>query len=182
MHETSLGLTIQDYLTGEQITATTYEDLRQALARLLVEEKGFPKPRLKPKRKISFVIDDQDFSRIVDLTAYDEQDRPLMVLIFCPGNVESFTREAVAAARLTEPSPAPIVVVTDTMDARLLSAADGKVLALGFHAIPHWNELKGLAQKHAIKPLTPERKQKEQRILYAYTELGGGCCRGECET
>ena len=40
MHEVSLGQSIQDYLTGENLDMTTYEDLRQGLARLLVEEKG----------------------------------------------------------------------------------------------------------------------------------------------
>ena len=41
MHEVSLGGVIADYLTGEQLERTTYEDLRQALAKFLVEERGF---------------------------------------------------------------------------------------------------------------------------------------------
>lgn len=54
MHETSLGETLRDYLTGESIEATTYEDLRQALARLLVEGLGYPAERVVPRLAVRF--------------------------------------------------------------------------------------------------------------------------------
>ncbi|MDY7001579.1 MAG: type I restriction endonuclease subunit R, partial [Thermodesulfobacteriota bacterium] len=49
MHETSFNRTIRDYLTGEDLDETTYEEFRQALAKMLVEERGYPKDRLKSK-------------------------------------------------------------------------------------------------------------------------------------
>lgn len=54
MHETSLGSVLRDYLTGESIDETTYEEFRQALARLLVEEKGYPRERLRPKVPLNY--------------------------------------------------------------------------------------------------------------------------------
>ena len=57
MHEESLGNVIRDYLTGEELVETSYEEFRQALARMLVEEKGYPKDRLTPKVGVCFPVD-----------------------------------------------------------------------------------------------------------------------------
>lgn len=54
MHEVSLGATLRDYLTGQDVDHTTYEDLRQALARLLVEELGHPRGLVEPRVRVRF--------------------------------------------------------------------------------------------------------------------------------
>lgn len=54
MHEVSLGATLRDYLTGQDVDHTTYEDLRQALARLLVEELGHPRALVEPRVRVWF--------------------------------------------------------------------------------------------------------------------------------
>ena len=47
---------LRDYLTGEELPDTDDERLRQQLARLLVEEKGFAKAELEPDLKPSNVM------------------------------------------------------------------------------------------------------------------------------
>jgi hypothetical protein len=186
MHEVSLGQTIHDYLTGKNVEVTTYEDLRQGLARMLVEEKGYPKDKLKPKVPITFTIDGKPFERRIDLVAYAGSDpankmlTPLMALVFCSGTPETYTREAVYAGRLLPDGPAPLVVVTDTKDARLLRTADGKELACGFQGIPEWEELLVLAAEHPAPVLDPERILKEQRIFYMYSGFLEACCAKTC--
>lgn len=180
MHEVSLGQTIQDYLTNEDVSVTTYEDLRQSLARMLVEEKGYPKDKLKPKVPISFEVDGKPFTRRIDLVAYDHGGAPLLALVFCSGTPETYTREAAYAGRLLPDGPAPLAVVTDTKDARLLRTEDGKQLAQGFPSIPTWKELQTLAAEHPAPTLDPERVLKEQRVFYMYSGFLEGCCGKTC--
>jgi hypothetical protein len=175
MHEVSLGAAIRDYLTGEETPATTYEDIRQALARLLVEEKGFPKAALKAKIGIRFPIDGRDYTRMVDLAAYAPDGSPLMLVVFCSGEPGSYRRESLAAARLHPGAPAPLVLITDTKEAYLLETATGEELGHGMRAVPAWDDLAALAAAHPARPPRPDQIDRERRILYAYSELLEGC-------
>ncbi len=183
MHEESLGTVIRDYLTGEELEETSYEEFRQALARLLVEERGFPRETLVPKTGVCFPIDGQDYTRMIDLEANGPDGAPLMLVIFCSGEPGTYMREALAAARLHKP-PVPLVLTTDTKSAVLAAAASGETLSpmgAGMRAIPYYQDLASLAAAHPLEPLAPDRAEREGRILYAYSEmLSGGCCQGAC--
>lgn len=180
MHEESLGTVIRDYLTGEELAETSYEEFRQALARLLVEERGYPRDRLVPKSGVSFPIDGRDYTRMIDLTVLGPDGSPLMLVVFCSGEPGSYLREALAAARLHQP-PVPLVLTTDTKTAVLAAAAGGVQLGTGMRAIPHYEDLPGLARANPIEPPAPDHAERERRILYAYSEmLSGGCCKGAC--
>jgi hypothetical protein len=194
MHEVSLGGMLTDYLTGETIAETTYEEFRQALARMLVEAKGFPRGSLRAKVPLVFQIDGQDTGRHIDLVAYgvsDESDesgapgRPLMLVIFCAGDVGSFERETVSCARLFPGGPVPVAIATDSIGASILDTASGDCLATGVRAIPTWDELRALVAACDVAtgrlPLSDERRRKEERILHAYNGfLYGTCCSESC--
>ena len=180
MHEESFGTVIRDYLTGEELVETSYEEFRQALAHLLVEERGYPKTSLVPKAGVCFPIDGQDYTRMIDLVALGPDKTPLMLVIFCSGEPGSYVREALAAARLHQP-PVPLILTTDTKSAALAAAANGQTLGTGLRAIPYYTDLPGLAQANPIPPPSPDQIERERRILYAYSEmLSGGCCKGAC--
>jgi len=182
MHEASLGYSIQDYISGKDVEATTYEDLRQAIAKMLVEQKGYPKDRIHTKLPISFAIDGQTFSRSVDLVVYDDEDEPLMVVFFCAGEVETFIRQVLAAARLLPQGPARLAVVTDTTAALLLRVADGEVLEKSaYQAIPDWTRLQELCSQ--LSPIQISEKQRacEERIFYAFSELSCSCSDDSCD-
>jgi hypothetical protein len=179
MHEESLGNVIRDYLTGEALAETSYEEFRQALARLLVEEKGYPRERLTPKVGVCFPVDGKDYTRMVDLLATDEAGRPLLFVIFCSGEPGTYVRESLAAARIYPGGAVPLVLVTDTRDAVLLEAATGRELGRGLRAIPDWAAL--LASDAPRPEPSAEALERERRILYAYSEfLENGCCQGAC--
>jgi len=205
MHEVSLGATLRDYLTGQDVDHTTYEDLRQALARLLVEELGHPRGLVEPRVRVRFdappvgdvasspsspsslpspdpscasesAADPDEGCRVVDLTLRDDDGTPLCLVLFCPGAPGTYARESVAAARLFPGGPAPLVAVTDTRDALLVAAVDGAVLGEGMRALPKREDLRRLAAEHPCPPLTPERAAGERRILGAYTAFLKRCC------
>ncbi|MGM0645342.1 MAG: type I restriction enzyme HsdR N-terminal domain-containing protein [Thermodesulfobacteriota bacterium] len=180
MHEISLGQTLTDYLSGQPIEATTYEDIRQALTRMLVEEKGYPPSQLHPKVPIAFVVDGQDFEHRVDLVALDPRGTAVAVIMFCAGDVVSYIRETVAAARLVPQGPAPLAMITDTQSAVCVCSADGSVqYEGGYHALPTWEALLDLAQQCPPGELSEASRTKEQRLLYTFRGLTG-CCSGSC--
>lgn len=181
MHEVSLGGMLTDYLTGQTIEETTYEEFRQALAKFLVEEKGYPRRGLKPKVPLLFQIDGQDTGRHIDLVASDDNDIPMVLVIFCAGDVGSFERETVSCARLFPGGPVPIAIATDTIGASVLNTATGDCTATGVRSIPTWDEALALNAKTPRIPLADERRRKEERILHAYNGfLYGTCCSESC--
>lgn len=180
MHEESLGTVIQDYLTGEQLTETSYEEFRQGLARMLVEERGYPKSALIPKCGVCFPIDGQSYTRMVDVVAHGPDGEPWLLIIFCSGEPGSYARETLAAARLYVP-PVPLALVTDTRSAVLAAAGSGRELATGMRAVPRYEDLPGLIAANPLAPPDPKALERERRILFAYSEmLSGGCCQGAC--
>ena len=102
MHEVSLQQTINDYITSEEIELSTYEDIRQALARILVEEKGYPKENIFPKVELDLDINQKPFTVSLDFIIKD-QGKPVLLLAFCAGEVSSYVRQYIAAARLFDP-------------------------------------------------------------------------------
>ncbi len=181
MHEVSLGYTIKDYLSGQDLEATTYEDLRQAIVRMLVERKGYPANKLYSKVGIEFEIDNQRFLRKIDLVAYSDTGSPLLILLFCPGEVETYIRECLAAARLHPGQPAQLAVVTDTQNALILCVADGKTMdQVDYQAIPTWEMLESISAQCPAYTLTEKKKVIEERILYAYSELSCYCSGSIC--
>ena len=100
MHEVSLNRVITDYLSGQEIMDTTYEDLRQALARMLVEDRQYPRQCLRAKYAIDYAVDGESQSTVLDLAVFSPEGAPMLALVFCPGEVGTFVRESVAAARI----------------------------------------------------------------------------------
>lgn len=181
MHEVSLNRVITDYISGAEIPDTTYEDLRQALARLLVEDKKYPRECVRPKHVVEYDIDGESHSAVIDIAVFSEDGRPLLALFFCPGEIGSFVRESLAAARVHLPDPFPLVAVTDSMDLTVVATRTADVLGTGFNGLPRWPDLAPLADANTMPNLTQERLHRERRILFAYDGLGGPCCGGDCE-
>lgn len=181
MHESSLGGTLRDYLTGEEIDETTFEEFRQALVKLLVEEKGYPKGQLKTKVGLKYRVEEEDFERPLDVVLYDEQSKPMFVVIFCAGDVGSFERETVCAGRLVEGGPVAYALVTDTMDAALMDVRTGDVVARSMNAVPHYDDLVDMVAQVEIKPLTDQQREMQTRVFHTYCGfIYGTCCSDSC--
>ncbi|NDV18985.1 type I restriction endonuclease subunit R [Pseudodesulfovibrio sp. JC047] len=181
MHEASLGGTLRDYLSGEDIDETTFEEFRQLLAQLLVEEKGYPKERLKAKVPLTYSVDGEDFERPIDYVVYDAQGTPIFIILFCAGDVVTFERETVCAARLIDGGPVPFALVTDTMEASLLDVKSGDCLARGMKAVPEYAELQRMVDSVEMAPLTDEQREKQTRVFHTYCGfIYGTCCSESC--
>ncbi|MFV0347593.1 MAG: type I restriction endonuclease subunit R, partial [Halodesulfovibrio sp.] len=112
----------------------------------------------------------------IDLAVYDAEQRPMLILLFCPGQVNTYRRESLAAARLFPGGPVPLVLITDTKEAMLVAVQKNEVLGEGMHAIPVWDWLERLVQEHPVLPLSSDRIAGERRILHTYSEFIKTCC------
>lgn len=169
--------TLRDYLTGEELVDTDDERTRQELARMMVEEKGYAKEDLEPRRCIETLFTTQFVRSNITLTVSLEGKR-IMVIRYAPGSLVSRERSAIAAARVLEDGyQIPLAVVTNGRDAELLDTATGQVLATGMEAIPDWSQAQELVPALLFRERLGEMKrERELRILNAFdVEI---CCRG----
>lgn len=179
MHETSLGGMIVDYLTGEELEETTFEEFRQGLAKFLVEERGYPKERVRPKVMFEYEIDGEQYGRLIDMVVEDDSGAPLMLVLFCPGEIGTYEREAVSLARLIPGGPVPLVLVSDSIGASLLECRKGECLRSGMEAVPAWEELLALSGEVDRTPMSEARREKELRIFHTYNGFLFGYCGSE---
>lgn len=181
MHEISLGYTVQDFISGEQVEATTYEDIRQDIARFLVEQKKVPKVYIQTKAQALAIVDGREYVQSLDLVIGQDPKEPIMALKFCAGQVETYARQVLAAARLLVQGPARLAVVTDTSKALILKVADGQLLReCGYAELPDWQEMQDLMSSVPAYALTEDKKSKEARLLYALSELSCSCSQDSC--
>ncbi|XCN75213.1 MAG: type I restriction enzyme HsdR N-terminal domain-containing protein [Candidatus Electrothrix aestuarii] len=168
--------TLKDYLTGEELPDTDDERLRQELARMMVEEKGFKPEELEPRLSVETIFNHVFVRSVIDLTVSWKGQR-LLVLRYGPGSLVTREKPALAAARVLESSYCiPLAVVTNGRDAELLETRTGKVLATGMEAIPDRVRAEELAQEYlAYPPPTGAARERNLRVLNAFDlEV---CCR-----
>ena len=161
--------TLSDYLTGEELSDTDDERIRQNLSRMMVEKKHFQRNELQPRLFIDTFFSRCFVRSVIELTV-SPADRPLMILRYGPGSLVSRERAAIAAARVLNPSSCiPLAVVTNGVDAELLDTSTGKIIGYGLQSIPDRSSL--LQMTAAMDILTPPegmKRERELRILNAF--------------
>lgn len=172
--------TCTDYVTGETLTDTDDERIRQGIVRLLVEEKGYPRNALEMRRRIETLFAGQFVVSKVDITVH-HGGRRFMIIRYAPGSLVTRERPAIAAARVLEKEyRIPLAVVTNGQDAELLDTATGEVLGTGLAAIPGRDEAAAMFDKLQFVPFNDETKnERELRILNAF-DVEVCCAGGPC--
>lgn len=171
--------TLCDYITGEELTDTDDERLRQGLAKMMVEERGYAKEELEPRCAIETLFSTQFVRSVIELAvSIKESGKIFLIIRYGPGSLVSRERSAIAAARvLNDEYQIPYAVVTNGRDAELLDTGTGAVLATGMEAIPHRKRaLELLAECEFRIPAEGKRREAELRILNAFDVQI--CCRG----
>ena len=161
--------TLKDYLTGEELTDTDDERIRQDLSRFMVEDKGYATDLLQPRLKVETLFSRCFVISTIELTVTSD-NRQFMILRYGPGSLVSRERAAIAAARVINPDyMIPLAVVTNGRDAELLDTTTGKILGYGLDSIPDYSTaLELVAGLEFLPPPEGDRRERELRILNAF--------------
>jgi hypothetical protein len=161
--------TLLDYLTGEKLTDTDDERLRQRIFQMMVEKKGYQKNELTPRTFIDTLFTHHFVRSTIDLTVSFD-DKTFMILRYGPGSLVSRERAAIAAARVLHATYAiPLAVVTNGQNAELLDTATGKVIGNGLESIPDRATASILLPTLNFFPkLAGAKLERERRILNAF--------------
>lgn len=174
-HELVLG-EIVDFITGETLVDTIDERARQGIARFLVQEKGYLKEQIQPRRQVTIDVDGNRGTFTIDFVIRLE-DRSFMIVIFGPGSLVTRERPALAAARLVEGYEVPFTAVTNGQGAELLETRSGQIIAEGLENILSRADALQRLPLVSFKAPSEERLARERRILYAFEVLA----RRECD-
>lgn len=161
--------TLNDYLTGEELTDTDDERLRQDLSRMMVVEKGYALHELQPRCYIETLFARSYVRSTIELTVRI-RERDIMVLRYGPGSLVSRERAAIAAARVLNPDyQIPLAVVTNGKDAELLATSTGKILGYGLESIPDRTTAESMMDHlEFLPPRQGQQRERELRILNAF--------------
>lgn len=165
--------TLHDFITGQVLDDTHDERYRQAIARLLVDKKGFSKTEIHPRRPLRVAAGERRGKLWVDFVI-TIKTRTAMVIRYGPGSIVTRRRPALAISRLLTAWQIPVVVVTNGEDADILDGETGDVIASGLDGILSRTDLLERVRTAAFTPIDPRRAEMEARILYAF-EIDGGC-------
>lgn len=172
--------TLVDYISGEELQDTDDERIRQALAKILVEELGYAKSELEPRLTIDSTFNNIYTRTTIELTIRIKGYR-LFILRYGPGSLVTREKAAIAAARILEPEyQIPLAVITNGRDAELLDTREETVLATGMDCIPSREQAEQLLGKSQFLPISdPRQHEMALRILNVFDReiccVGSGC-------
>ncbi len=171
-HHLILG-ELEDFITGETLKDTHDERYRQRLARLLVDQNGYAKGDLVPRKGLIVTAGNSRAVIKIDILVY-LSGRACMIINFGPGSIVTRRRSLLAISRILEPYQIPVVVVTNGEDAEILEGSSGDVISRGLDTLPSKSQLMAIAAGSNFKPIAADRAEMESRLAYCY-EVDGSC-------
>ena len=174
-HHLILG-ELTDFITGEVLKDTHDERYRQQIARRLVEQKGYAKTDLQPRKPLEVQADNKKAILKIDLVI-TLAGQISMVVKYGPGSLVTRRRVALAISRLIAAYQVPVAVITNGLDAEIISGPSGQVIGTGIEAIPSKQDLTQQVAGKIFEPITKHQAEMESRILYCY-EVDDSC---ECD-
>ncbi len=164
-----------DFITGRKIDDTVDEQVRQKIARFLVEKKGYQKEDIDARRKIRLTVDGNAGEIMVDFII-KPGGTPFILINFAPGSIVTRERSTLAAARLVEDYEIPISVITNGIDTHVMDTKSGKIIARGLDKIFSKKEAFDKIAELVLEKISETRLEKERRILYTFDVLSEKEC------
>jgi hypothetical protein len=159
--------TLVDFVTGRPVPNIGAEENRQAVERLLVEQKGYEREEIEVEVPIEMEIAGEIYRSAVDLVV-SASGRRVMAFRCVAGSPVSSEREILAAARLLDRFQIPLAVVSDGSTAMVLDTVSGRKLGEGLEAIPAKADLLGRFEQGPFSCLPAERRAREALIFRTY--------------
>ena len=171
-HHLILG-TVTDIITGETLVETHDEQLRQGIARLLVNALEYDGTDVTTRHYETISVDHKAARICVDFVI-EMDGTALMIIKYGPGSLVTRHRAGLALARLIRPYQIPVVVVTNGRDADVLDGRTGGVTGSGLAALPARPVLASLLAQRPFPEISPRQREMAARIVYAF-EIDDKC-------
>jgi hypothetical protein len=159
--------TLTDFLTGRQIPNVGAEENRQAVARFLVEQRGYEREDIEAGVALSLSIGGEVYRSQLDLVV-SVDGRRAMVVTCAAGALGSWERQTLAAARLLEGYQIPYSVVSDGKTAAVLDTVSAERIGSALEAIPSKTDARQALSSTLRQPLAEERRLRESLIFRTY--------------
>src|SRR5512143_2490564 len=163
-----LSILEQEIEDGEEMASAV-----RHIAERLLGEKGYAAADLRKNVRFEVTLGPETVRSSVDFVVSLE-NRSAMVIKCAAGSLDSRERHVIAAARVFDVLPVPVAVVMDPMTAVVLNAVSGKVIGEGFDAIPTRQQLGVMISSGELRPIAPEKLEREKRVLLAFDAIR--CC------
>jgi Type I restriction enzyme R protein N terminus (HSDR_N) len=158
---------INDRITGKSVPDIGAEANRQAMERILTEEKGYLSSDIEVDAPLSFTVAGESYRSSVDLVVSVAGTRA-MVIKCAAGSLGSREREIVSAGRLLDTYQIPLAVVSDGVDAVVLDTPTGKKRGEGMVAVPCKGELEEYMKRHERVAYPEKKREREQLVFRTY--------------
>ncbi len=164
-----LSILQQEIADGEEMASA----VKHIAERMLLEEKGYTTADIGKNIVFNVTLGGEVAQSTADfLVSVD--GRKAMVIKCAAGSLSSRERHVIAAARVLDTVPVPVATVMDPVGAVVLDAITGKVIGEGFESVPTKEQLITMIAGRDVKPLAPEKLEREKRILLAFDAIR--CC------
>lgn len=159
--------TLVDFITGKEFPNIGAEENRQAVARFLVEKKGYGHGEIEVGAEIRLTAGGEIYRSQLDLVVSAVGTRFLVVKC-AAGSLESWGRETLAAARLLDRYRLPLAAVSDGRTALLFDTFSGRRIGDGMEAIPSRTEAQEILAATTLAPFPAERREREGLVFRTY--------------
>jgi hypothetical protein len=164
-----LSILEQEISDGEEMAVA----VRHVAERMLFGEKGYGQADVQKNLVFPVTLGPETVESFLDFLVTVDS-RHAMVIKCAAGSLSSRERHVLAAARVVGKLPVPVAVVMDPMSAVVLDTMSGTVMGEGFDAIPTKEQLISLVSGKELKPIAPEKLEREKRVLLAFDAIR--CC------
>ncbi len=97
-----------------------------------------------------------------------------MIIRYGPGSLVTRYRAALAASRVITSYQIPVVVVTNGINADIMTGSSGKITDVGLESIPPKEKLIKIAAENSFERISAKQAEMESRIIYSFEV--DGCC------
>ena len=161
---------ITDFVTEKEIPNVGAEENRQAVERILVDEKGYSKEDIAVDVDLELTVAGEPYRSQIDLVVSLESNR-FMAIKCAAASLGSREREILAAARLLGKNQLPFSVVSDGKTAIVLDTVSGKKLGEGLDAIPSKAQAQEKLKEITLLPFPKERREREKLIFRSFDSM-----------
>ena len=144
-------------------------DVPLVLADFLVEKRGFGRGELTIRDAIQTEFNGESVTSKIAIVIR-LQGKPVLMIRYGPGSIVTRERSALAAARVYDMQwRVPIVVVTNSREAKVIDTTTGQVLGEGFASLPSRDDLRAMMAELVFEPYgDAEKIDREKRVLNVF--------------